>query len=201
MQFRGVETCLMLEKTRELIQARDEAGTLNLTGDARWIAKSFIGVIFESRTCRSLSPTAKAVIDYINLPANKSVFIKLCFYSGFTMVTTPTSKTATKITAYSKIAAFTACHGCNNIDDVVSLAGQSDATNCWSTLDWVEVSRALAKHAQGTAYVLLGQSVLATSMWSTTEKPALIANAAVKKIKLWEIDTTEKFVAKSNIKG
>ncbi|KAJ7595972.1 hypothetical protein C8J56DRAFT_1043073 [Mycena floridula] len=36
MQFRGAETCLTLEKTKELIQARDELGTLDLTGDARW---------------------------------------------------------------------------------------------------------------------------------------------------------------------
>ncbi|KAJ7595974.1 hypothetical protein C8J56DRAFT_1043075 [Mycena floridula] len=36
MQFRGAETCLTLEKIKELIQARDEAGTSGVTGDARW---------------------------------------------------------------------------------------------------------------------------------------------------------------------
>ncbi|KAJ7595971.1 hypothetical protein C8J56DRAFT_392596 [Mycena floridula] len=108
---------------------------------------SDIGVILESRA--GPSATAKAVIAFINLPANKAAFTKpLCFYSGFTMVTTPKSKTATKITAYSKIGAFMASHGCNNIDNLVSLAGQSAATKSWSNEpDWLEVSRALAKHA------------------------------------------------------
>ena len=35
MQFRGAADCLTLEKTIELIQRRDEMGTLELRGDNR----------------------------------------------------------------------------------------------------------------------------------------------------------------------
>jgi len=34
--FEGAKDCLSLEEARALIKERDERGTLNVTGDARW---------------------------------------------------------------------------------------------------------------------------------------------------------------------
>ncbi|PPQ99893.1 hypothetical protein CVT26_009338 [Gymnopilus dilepis] len=36
VQFNGAEECLTLEEAKALITERNEKGTLNVTGDARW---------------------------------------------------------------------------------------------------------------------------------------------------------------------
>ena len=148
--------------------------------------------------------TAKSAITWLQTDANHATInVKpVCFYSGYTMVTNTKLKPPVdiKVSAHGKLNGFMADHGCNSIDNVMAMAGQSANSKKWTGEDWLEVSRALANAVSGTVRVLLGTTVPADSVWIKAEKPALKANSHVTAIEHWEIEKSGKITKKANIK-
>lgn len=126
----------------------------------------------------------------------------LAFYSGYTDVYNEKIKKDVQIKALSKLGLFQVLVKANNIDQIIALTKQSSGSQRWTTdPDWMGVSKALAEAASGTVYVLLGKTVPEASVWIKAEKPALLANKAVTKIVVYELDNKGAFTQKKNLKG
>ena len=175
---------------------------ISLSKNVRFLSASISHYYLQIRQLTVDHRTAKSAITWLQTDANHATInVKpVCFYSGYTMVYNPKLKVDIKVSALGKLNGFMADHGCNSIDNVMAMAGQSANSKKWTGEDWLEVSRALANAVSGTVRVLLGTTVPTDSVWIKAEMPALKANRRVTAIEHWEIEKSNKITKKANIK-
>lgn len=177
---------------------------ISLSKNVPFLRTSIYHHYFQSPELTVDHRTAKAAITWLETAANHATINAkpICFYSGFTMVTNTKLKPPVdvKVTAHGKLGNFMADHKCNSIDNVMAMASQTANSKKWTSEDWLEVSRALAKVVSGTVRVLLGATVPADSVWIKAEKQALVNNGGVTSIEHWEIEKSGTITKKANIK-
>ncbi|PPQ68468.1 hypothetical protein CVT24_005565 [Panaeolus cyanescens] len=125
----------------------------------------------QRRAKQGLAESAVQASNYIkkDRSINKG---KLCFYSGSTEIggkKTPVYTVLDKFTKQPDI-------NCRTLPDLLLAGNFKEASNTWHNPEWTAASKAMASRAKGIVIVLLGETVLPTSVWEVTEKKALQAN-------------------------